>query len=159
MSCTERNRSCTLEGVALLPLIRYLFLPPITTCENVQNEVSGKSALTCRLIQMKYISTLLELRLREEKKRFCCKTCVRISNFCPDVLIHGPISKLYSSHVKRFQCARQLLLTFVRRILFVRQWAAIFMPGSYRLMPLVHTSTTETTLVGYIPVPSHFCIW
>ena len=49
------------------------------------------------------------------KKRFCFKTCVRISNFCPDVLIHGPISKLYSSHVKRFQCARQLLLTFVRR--------------------------------------------
>lgn len=29
-SCTERNRSCTREGVALLPLIRYLFRPPIT---------------------------------------------------------------------------------------------------------------------------------
>ena len=30
-SWTDRKRSCTREGVALLPLIRYLFRPPITT--------------------------------------------------------------------------------------------------------------------------------
>ena len=35
LSCTERKRSWTLEGVALLPLMRYLLRPPITTCEGV----------------------------------------------------------------------------------------------------------------------------
>lgn len=31
-SWTDLNRSVTREGVALLPLIKYLFLPPITIC-------------------------------------------------------------------------------------------------------------------------------
>ena len=32
MSCTEWNRSCTCFCWATCPLMRYLFLPPMTIC-------------------------------------------------------------------------------------------------------------------------------
>lgn len=36
LSCTDLNRSWTLVLLALLPLIKYLFLPPITTFSKIK---------------------------------------------------------------------------------------------------------------------------
>lgn len=59
LSPTEQNKSCTLVLVALTPLIRYLFLPPITTWEREHGRLYkkqtninlNKTCGSCRVVQ------------------------------------------------------------------------------------------------------------
>lgn len=56
---TEQNRSCTLVLFALTPLIKYLFLPPITTLK-----MNDKGLLACiiyHLKQIDYLAVILKM--------------------------------------------------------------------------------------------------
>ena len=46
---TDRNKSCTRDGKALLPFIKYLLRPPMTTCRDtvISSKASYPRGLCC----------------------------------------------------------------------------------------------------------------
>lgn len=52
LSPTEQNRSCTLVLLALTPLMRYLFLPPITTLKKEITHITPCDYVQHTLLQM-----------------------------------------------------------------------------------------------------------